>query len=84
MQTDTQIKTVKIVSTRPRKEVTVDVAPEDTASAVLEKAGLDPNDQMLMMPGDKADFEPTEAVYPQVSEGGKLHVVPQSTVGELA
>lgn len=74
-------KFVQIVSSRPPKQVTVEVNPDDTASAVLEKAGLDPNGSWLMKPGDQADYAPTEIPFGDVSDGGKLHVIPNSLVG---
>jgi hypothetical protein len=76
-------KLVRIVCSRPLKEVPVEVGPDDTASDVLEKAGLNAGDYMLMKPGDTADFEPIEPVFHEVEDGGKLHVVPHSTVGAL-
>ena len=82
MPTRIETKLVHIVSSRPLRDVPVEITPQDTASAVLEKAGLSPND-MLMKPGDQADFGPTDLPFNEVPDGGKLHVVPQSTVGEL-
>jgi hypothetical protein len=76
----TTVKRVTIVSTRPRKEVVVEVSPQDTASDVLEKAGLAPDD-LLMQPGDQADFEPTSLPFDAVPDGGKLHALKQSSVG---
>jgi hypothetical protein len=78
----TSTKLVTIVSSRPRKEVPVEMTPQDTAAAVLEKAGLNPNDNMLMKPGDQADYGPTDLPFEDVPNGGKLHVVPHSTVGD--
>ncbi len=75
-----EIKHVHIVSSRPLKTVDVEVAPQDTAAAILEKAGLDPND-MLMRPGDQNAFEPTDLPYSEIPDRGKLHVVPFSGVG---
>jgi hypothetical protein len=74
-------KLVTIVSSRPRKEVPVEILPQDTAAAVLEKAGLEPNSSMLMKPGDEVDYGPTDLPFNEVPDGGKLHVVPHSTVG---
>ena len=79
--TTTQTKLITIVCSRPLKEVPVEVGPQDTASDVLEKAGLNSNDHMLMKPGDQADYGPTEMPFGDLSDGGKLHVVPHSTVG---
>ena len=79
--TDTQTKHIRIVSSRPSKEVAVEITRDDTASSVLEKAGLNASDYMLMKPGDQADYAPTDLVFDTVPEGGKLHVIPNSTVG---
>jgi hypothetical protein len=79
--TATETKLVHVVSSRPRKEVPVEITAQDTASDVLEKAGLNAADQMLMKPGDQADYAPTDLPFKDVPEGGKLHVVPLSTVG---
>lgn len=81
MTATTTTKLIRIVSSRPPKEVAVEITPDDTASSVLEKAGLNANDNMLMKPGDQADYGPTELVFDTVPEGGKLHVIPNSTVG---
>lgn len=81
MEILTSTKTIRIVSSRPPKEAIVEITSDDTASAVLEKAGLNPNDYMLMKPGDKADYAPTEMVFDTVPDGGKLHVIQSSTVG---
>jgi hypothetical protein len=77
----TTTKLIRIVCSRPRKDVSVEVLPDDTASAVLEKAGLDPNDYVLIQPGDQADYEPTACIYSDISDGCKLHTIQQSTVG---
>lgn len=81
METLTSTKNIRIVSSRPPKEAIVEITPDDTASSVLEKAGLNAGDNMLMKPGDQADYGPTELVFDTVPEGGKLHVIPNSTVG---
>lgn len=81
MESMTLTKNIRIVSSRPPKEVIVEITPDDTASSILEKADLNPNDYMLMKPGDKADYAPTEMVFETVPEGGKLHVIQSSTVG---
>jgi hypothetical protein len=77
----TQTKLIEIVCSRPLKTVSVEIDPHDTASDVLEKAGLNAEDHMLMKPGDQADYGPTEVPFHDVADGGKLHVVPHSTVG---
>ena len=77
---ETFAKQIRIVSSRPRQEIAVELTPNDTASSVLEKANLDPND-LLMKPGDQREYEPTEAPFDDVPDGGKLHVVPHSSVG---
>lgn len=74
-------KTVHLVSSRPRRDVQVQISPTDTASAVLEKAGLDVNDHYLIKPGDQTEFGMDETIYDSVSDNGKLNVVPQSNVG---
>ena len=74
-------KLVNIVSSRPLKQVPVEIGPEDTAADVLDRAGLDAQDHMLMKPGDQADYGPTELPFDDVPDGGKLHTVPHSTVG---
>jgi hypothetical protein len=79
--TTTETKLVHIVCSRPLKDVPVEVYAEDTAAAVLEKAGLNSGDYMLMKPGDQADYGPTDLPFADVPDGGKLHVVPHSTVG---
>ena len=76
-----QTKLIDIVCSRPLKKVSVEVSPQDTASDVLEKAGLSSRDYMLMKPGDQADYDPTELPFDDIPDGGKLHVVPHSTVG---
>ena len=78
--TTTQTKMIHVVSSRPLKDVTIEIVPEDTAASILEKADLDPN-SLLMKPGDQADYGPTDLPFPDVPDGGKLHVVPSSTVG---
>jgi hypothetical protein len=75
-----QTKLVHIVSSRPPKDVAVEICPQDTASDVLERAGLSPND-MLMKPGDQADYSPTDLPFNDVPDGAKLHVVAHSIVG---
>ena len=79
-RTSNAVKLISIVSSRPPKEVAVEVTPNDTAADILEKAGLDPQD-MLMKPGDQADYAPTDLPFETIPDGGKLHVVPQSVVG---
>lgn len=79
MNNDT--KTVHLVSSRPRKDIQVTVGPTDTATDVLQRAGLDPNDQFIIKPGDQTEFGMDEPVFPHVADGGKLNVVPQSIVG---
>lgn len=76
-----ETKTITVVSSRPLKEVPVEIVPQDTASDILEKAGLNARDHMLMRPGDQAEYGPTDLPYSEVPNGGKLHVVPHSTVG---
>ena len=79
--TSIQTKLVYIVCSRPLKEVPVEANPQDTAAAILEKAGLNAADFMLMKPGDQADYGPTDLPFADIPDGGKLHVVPHSTVG---
>jgi hypothetical protein len=80
--TETATKLIQVVSSRPPKSVLVEVEPSDTATAILTKAGLDPNDGMLMKPGDQDAYNNTDLPFDSLPEsGGKLHVVPQSTVG---
>ena len=81
MTTTTETKSIRIVCTRPRREKIVEVSSDDTASAVMEKAGLNPNDYILMKSGDEDEFNLGDQVHGEVSSGGKLHVVPQSDVG---
>ena len=81
METAMPSKFIRIVSSRPPKEAMVEISPDDTASVVLEKAGLDPNGSWLMKPGDRAEYEPTELPFNDVSDEGKLHVIPNSMVG---
>ena len=76
-----ETKTVHLVSSRPRLDLQVQVSPTDTASTVLNNAGLDPNDHYIIKPGDQTEFGLDETVYQHVSDGGKLNVVPQSNVG---
>jgi hypothetical protein len=75
-RTITVTKQVHIVCYRPLKDVGVRVAPYDTAAAVLEKAGLEANDYMLMRPGDQADYGPTDLPFKDCPDGGKLHCMP--------
>ncbi len=77
--TTTDTLMVRILSSKPKKEVLVEIVPGDTATAVLEKAGLDANDYMLMMPGNQNDYAPGDSVWESAPDGGKLHVVPSST-----
>ena len=79
--TTLQTKLIHIVSSRPLKDMTVEIGPDCSAGDVLEKAGFNPVDYMLMRPGDLADYGPTELPFDEVPDGGKLHVVPHSTVG---
>ena len=75
-------KLIQVVSSRPPKTVLVEIEPGDTASSILQKAGLDPNDGMLMKPGDQDAYNNTDLPYDDLPvSGGKVHVVPQSTVG---
>jgi hypothetical protein len=76
-----QTKMIHIVCSRPLKDVPVELAPQDTASDILEKAGLASDDYMLMQPGDQSDYNPTDLPFHDIPDGGKLHVVPHSTVG---
>lgn len=78
---ETQLKTIQIVCSRPLKEVPVEIYPHDTASDILDKASLNARDHMLMKPGDQAEYGPTDLPFHDVPDGGKLHVVPHSTVG---
>ena len=76
------VKLIQVVSARPPKSVLVEVEPSDTATSILLKAGLDPNDHMLMKPGDQDAFANTDLPFDLLPiSGGKCHVVPQSTVG---
>lgn len=77
----TNSKTVHLVSSRPRRDVQVQISPVDTASDVLSRAGLEPNDHYIIKPNDQAEIGMDETVFPHVSDGGKLNVVPQSDVG---
>ena len=80
--TATATKLIQVVSSKPPKTVLVEVEPTDTASAILQKAGIDPNDGMLMKPGDQDAYNNTDLPFGDLPEaGGKCHVVPQSTVG---
>jgi hypothetical protein len=74
-------KNVRLVLTRPRKEIPVAISPEDTASTALQKAGLDPNDYYVLKPSDQTEFGMAEPIFNHVEEGGKLHATPQSNVG---
>jgi hypothetical protein len=74
-------KTVHLVSSRPRRDVQVQIGPTDTATDVLTRAGLSPNDSYIINPGNQAEFKMDELVHPAVSDGAKLNVVPQSSVG---
>ena len=74
-------KSVRLVCSRPRKEFTVDVTPDETASSLLEKAGLNANDYIMLKPGDQSDFQPADAVWGEAVDGGKFHIVTQSSVG---
>lgn len=77
----TDCKQIYVACSRPRIKTQVQVAPSDTASDVLGKAGLNADDYVLLKPADMADFSPTEAVFPEISDGIKLHAVPDCTVG---
>ena len=80
--TTTTTKLVQVVSSRPPKTVLVEVEATDTASAIMQRAGLDPNDGMLMKPGDTDAYGNTDLPFDDLpASGGKVHVVPQSTVG---
>ena len=81
METAVQSKNVRLVCSRPRKEFTIEVAPDDTASSLLEKAGLNADDYIILKPGDQSDFQPAEAIWKEAVDGGKFHIVPQSSVG---
>jgi len=73
-------KSVLVVSPRASQGTSVTIAPQDTASDILEKAGLSPRD-MLLKPGAEAEFAPTDLPFEEVPDGAKLYVVPASTVG---
>ncbi len=77
----TQTKTITISSSKPTKEILVEILPDDTAAAILEKAGLSPRD-MLMKPSGQEEYPPTSLPFADVTDGGKLHVVPFSGVGK--
>lgn len=74
-------KTITISSSKPTKDTLVEIFPDDTATAILEKAALSPRD-MLMKPGGQDEYEKTALPFPDVPDGGKLHVVPFSGVGK--
>jgi hypothetical protein len=75
-------KRVRIVDpNQPQNDRMVEVVPQDSASDVLRKAGLDPSDYFLMNPSTQQAFELTDSVAPSAVDGGKLHVVMQSKVG---
>ncbi len=84
MEPMTATKSIQIVSSRPPKDLNVELAPEDTVSAILERVGLDPNQYWLMRPGDQAEYELSEMPYSDVSDGEKLHIIPNSIVGALS
>lgn len=73
-------KTATVVGTHPPKEITVDVDPEDTAAAIVDKAGLDPG-TLLMMPGDEGIYAPTALPFEELPPKAKLHTVSDATVG---
>lgn len=75
-----QTKQVTLVSSRPPQSRTVAIRPDDTASMVLERAGLDPMD-MLLRPGDQDEFAPTELPFGEIPNQGKLHAVGACDVG---
>ena len=77
----TDCKKIRVVCSKPRTDVEVEVYASDTASDVLVKAGLNPDDIILMRPGDQQDFALTEPVFDQVAANSKLHAVPDATVG---
>ena len=81
METSTETKTIIVASLRPLKQEHVEITPEDTASAILERAQFDPNEYQLLRPMDQDVFELQEQVFPSVADGSKLHVVAESRVG---
>lgn len=81
MESATQTKSVRLVSDRPPKDIAVEVNPSDTAANVLEKASLSAGEYHLLKPGDRSYFDPTEPVWNDAIDGGKLHFVARSKVG---
>ncbi|HLV88696.1 MAG TPA: hypothetical protein VKV39_17050 [Candidatus Sulfotelmatobacter sp.] len=75
-----QTKQITLVSSRPPQAQTVAIAPWDTATAVLERAGLDSHD-LLMRPGNESDFEPTDRPFGSLLDFTTLQVVPACEVG---
>lgn len=76
-------KKIKIVCTRPKKETDVTIDPTDSAADVLSKAGFGANEFYMLKPGDGGDYAPTDPVFNDVPDGGKFHVMPQSSVAHV-
>lgn len=77
----TDVKSIKLVTSRPVNEHQVEVRPGESCSEVLEKAGLSANDYMALKPSDQSPFRLDEEVFPHVGDGSKVHLTMHSEVG---
>lgn len=74
-------KKIRLVTSRPVKQYEVEISPGETFSEMLEKIGLKVDDYMALKPSDGTEFQPSEAVWPHVGDGSKIHLTMRSDVG---
>ena len=74
-------KKIRVVCERPAVDTEVTVERVDTPDDVVRKAEQRPSDFALMRPNNESRFEQGRAIWNDVEDGDKVHLVPMSTVG---